>query len=296
MSVFGENRFAIGGQAPAIARVYGLTFDPAEYVSVTASLEQGRIDDAQAGLMRRTAASMGIGFSGQDYRVTSAVEMRQETGERGEQEVWLLRNSASFSLGQDWRYLSDLNIAWADADGQSIRAAEFTEASIGAAYRPAEQQRLNGLARLHYFEDMGPLGQLTGSGRTESPKQVSMILSADGNYSLTQRLTLGAKYGYRQGKVSLARSSADFVSSEAHLGVIRADYNAIGAWDILAEARSLSVSGAHERKLGALLAVYRHLGENVKLGAGYSWSDFSDNLTDQTYTSRGTFLNLLAAF
>jgi hypothetical protein len=222
--------------------------------------------------------------------------MRQETGERGEQEVWLLRNSASFSLGQDWRYLSDLNIAWADADGQSIRAAEFTEASIGAAYRPAEQQRLNGLARLHYFEDMGPLGQLTGSGRTESPKQVSMILSADGNYSLTQRLTLGAKYGYRQGKVSLARSSADFVSSEAHLGVIRADYNAIGAWDILAEARSLSVSGAHERKLGALLAVYRHLGENVKLGAGYSWSDFSDNLTDQTYTSRGTFLNLLAAF
>jgi hypothetical protein len=56
------------------------------------------------------------------------------------------------------------------------------------------------------------------------------------------------------------------------------------------------VSGAHERKLGALLAVYRHLGENVKLGAGYSWSDFSDNLTDQTYTSRGTFLNLLAAF
>jgi hypothetical protein len=296
MSVFGENRFAIGGQAPAIARVYGLTFDPGEHVSVTASLEQGRIDDAQAGLMRRTAASMGIGFSGQDYRVTSAVEMRQESGERGEQEVWLLRNAASFSLGQDWRYLSDLNIAWADADGQSIRAAEFTEASIGAAYRPAEYQRFNGLARLHYFEDLGPLGQLTGSGSTESPKQVSMILSADGNYSLTQRLTLGAKYGYRQGKVSLARSSSDFVSSEAHLGVIRADYNAIGAWDILAEARALSVSGAHERKLGALLAVYRHLGENVKLGAGYSWSDFSDNLTDQTYTSRGTFLNLLAAF
>ena len=296
MSVFGENRFAIGGQAPAIARVYGLAFDPAEYVSVTASLEQGRIDDAQAGLMRRTAASMGIGFSGQDYRITSAVEMRQESGERGEQEVWLLRNAASFSHGQDWRYLSDLNIAWADADGQSIRAAEFTEASIGAAYRPADYQRFNGLARLHYFEDLGPLGQLTGSGRTESPKQVSMILSADGNYSLTQRLTLGAKYGYRQGKVSLARSSSDFVSSEAHLGVIRADYNAIGAWDILAEARALSVSGAHERKLGALLAVYRHLGENVKLGAGYSWSDFSDNLTDQTNTSRGTFLNLLAAF
>ncbi len=296
MSVFGENRFAIGGQSPAIARVYGLTFDPSEHVSVTASLEKGRIDDAQAGFMRRTAASMGIGLSGQDYRITSAVEMRQESGERGEQEVWLLRNSASLSVGEDWFYLSDLNIAWADADGHSIRAAEFTEASIGAAWRPVSHQRLNGLVRLNYFEDMGPLGQLTGSGRTESPKQVSMIISADGNYGLTQRLTLGTKYGYRQGKVSLARSSEDFVSSEAHLAVIRADYNAIGAWDILAEGRALWVSGAHERKLGALLAIYRHLGGNVKLGAGYSWSDFSDNLTDQTYTSRGAFLNLVAAF
>jgi hypothetical protein len=96
--------------------------------------------------------------------------------------------------------------------------------------------------------------------------------------------------------VSLARSSEEFVSSDAHLAVIRADYNAIGAWDILAEGRALWVSGAQERRLGALLAIYRHLGGKVKLGAGYSWSDFSDNLTDQTYTSRGTFLNLVAAF
>lgn len=296
MSVFGENRFAIGGQAPAIARVYGLTFDPGEHVSVTASLERGQVDDAQAGLMHRTAASVGLGLSGQDYRITSAVEMREETGGRGGQQVWLLRNSGSFTASQDWRYLSELNIAWADADGQSIRAAEFTEASIGAAYRPVAHQRLNGLARLHFFEDMGPLGQLTGSGRTESPKQVSMIFSADGNYRVTQRLTLGAKYGYRQGKVSLARSSADFVSSEAHLGVVRADYSVSRAWDVLAEGRVLQVPRAKDQKLGALVAVYRHLSENVKLGAGYSWSDFSDNLTDQTYTSRGTFLNLVAAF
>ena len=123
-----------------------------------------------------------------------------------------------------------------------------------------------------------------------------MIFSADGNYRVTQRLTLGAKYGYRQGKVSLARSSADFVSSEAHLGVVRADYSVSRAWDVLAEGRVLQVPRAKDQKLGALVAVYRHLSENVKLGAGYSWSDFSDNLTDQTYTSRGTFLNLVAAF
>ena len=38
------------------------------------------------------------------------------------------------------------------------------------------------------------------------------------------------------------------------------------------------------------------VGSDVKVGVGYSWSDFSDDLTDQSYTSHGPFLNLLGKF
>ena len=34
------------------------------------------------------------------------------------------------------------------------------------------------------------------------------------------------------------------------------------------------------------------MGENFKLGAGYNFTDFSDDLTDLSYDNRGWFLNL----
>ena len=76
------------------------------------------------------------------------------------------------------------------------------------------------------------------------------------------------------------------------LAVVRLDYNVIREWDLLAEGRALWVSQADDLRLGALGAVYRHIGDNVKVGVGYSWSDFSDDLTDQSYTSHGPFLNI----
>lgn len=64
----------------------------------------------------------------------------------------------------------------------------------------------------------------------------------------------------------------------------------------LAEGRGLWVTGADELRMGALAAVYRHLGDTVKVGVGYSWSDFSDDLTDQSYSSHGPFVNILSRF
>ena len=150
--------------------------------------------------------------------------------------------------------------------------------------------------RFNYFEDLGPAGQITGSGQTQSPKQISKIASIDLNYDLSEKLTIGAKYGYRGGKVSLGRDSDVYVSSDAHLAVLRADYHVNKKWDVMAEGRALWVTAADDKRFGALGAIYRHLGNNVKVGVGYSLSDFSDDLTDQSYTSHGPFLNILGKF
>jgi hypothetical protein len=229
-------------------------------------------------------------------RVGSSVEVRSEKGIGRDQTVWLFRNDFSYELNQDWRALGRFNMAVAKNDGSSIRAAEFTEAMGGFAWRPVDNERLNALVRFTYFKDLGPVGQATGSGQLESPKQISSIFSADVNYDLTTKLTLGLKYGFRGGKVSLGRNSDAFAKSDAHLGVIRADYNVVKAWDILVEGRGLWVTAANDKRFGALGAVYRHLGNNVKIGAGFSLSKFSDDLADQSYSSHGPFVNLLGKF
>lgn len=296
LSVYGENRIGIGGEGDSLTRSFGMNYTPADRVSVAGTFENGWIDAPSTGEFRRTAGSLTLGYAGEDFRAGSSIEVRREEGATLQQTVWLSRSNLSYAVNPDWRFVGELNLARADTDGTDIRAAEFTEANAGFAWRPIDNDRVNGLIRLQYFEDLGPVGQITGSGETESPKQVSTIISADFNFDLSETLTVGARYGYRGGKVSLGRDSDTFVSSDAHLGIVRLDYNVIREWDVLLEGRALWVEQADNMRLGALAGVYRHVGDNVKVGLGYSWSDFSDDLTDQSYTSHGPFLNILGRF
>lgn len=297
LSVYGENRVGIGGSSPSLTRSFGLTYEPIEHLAITGSFETGRIDDATTGEFRRTAATFGVGYTREDFRIGSAIEMRRETNPVGlDQTVWLLRNDFSYSIDPDWRFVGRVNLARADNSTESVLAAEFTEAIAGFAYRPINNEKLNALVRFSYFEDLGPVGQISGSGQTQNPKQISHIGVIDLNYDLSRKLTIGGKYGYRTGRVSLGRDSEEFVSSTAHLAVIRADYNVVEKWDVLLEGRALWVTAADDLRLGALGAVYRHINNNVKIGIGYSLSDFSDDLTDQSYSSHGPFINLLGKF
>jgi hypothetical protein len=296
LSIYGENRIGHGGTAPSRMRSFGAKFDPDEKLSFSASFENGKIDDAATGLFRRTAGTFGFGYTTKAVQFGSNVEARFENGIGRDQTVWLFRNTASVQIDPDWRALGRLNVAIADDNGSSLRAADYIEGVIGFAYRPILNDRLNVLTRFNYFQDLGPVGQVTSGGEINSPKQRSMIGVIDLNYDLTHTLTLGGKYGYRQGKVSLDRTADRFVSSNTHLGIIRLDWRPVKRWDAVIEGRYLTNDLAGDARWGGLAAIYRHLSSNTKIGAGYSVSDFSDDLTDQSYSSKGFFANLLGKF
>ena len=78
--------------------------------------------------------------------------------------------------------------------------------------------------------------------------------------------------------------------------MLRLDWRLAKRWDALAEVHYLTNDIGGDGRLGGLAAIYRHLGNNVKVGVGYSFSDFSTDLTDQSYTSDGFFVNLLGKF
>ncbi len=296
LSLYGENRISHGGNAPALVSSFGVNFDPTPQWSFSGSFENGRIDDVATGLFKRTAFTLGAGYSTDKLRIASNIEARFEDGNGRDQKVWLLRNSMNAKLTPDWHLLGRLNLAFADNDTANVRAAEFIDGIAGFAYRPVDNDRLNILGRVNYFRDLGPVGQITEGGQTNSPKQESTIISIDANYDLNKWITLGGKYGYRQGRVSLGRDSDTFVSSNTHLGILRADFHVVKNWDLLLEGRYLTNDTSGDDRVGALAAIYRHIGNNVKVGVGYSFTDFSDDLTDQSYTSKGLFLNLVGKF
>jgi hypothetical protein len=60
--------------------------------------------------------------------------------------------------------------------------------------------------------------------------------------------------------------------------------------------RNLRAKEAQDARAGALVAVYKHVGKHVKAGVGYNFTNYSDDLTDLSYRSRGWFINVLSTF
>ncbi|MEL7198586.1 MAG: hypothetical protein AAGL10_09750 [Pseudomonadota bacterium] len=296
LSIFGENRIEHAGPAPALVRSFGLNWDPDEKWSVSGSYENGRIEDVNTGEFRRTAFSVGLGFTDEKFQFATNVEGRFETGADRNQDVWLVRNTASVQVHPDWRALGRLNFALADSETDDVRLADYVEGTVGFAYRPIHHDRFNLLTRYTFLEDLGPVGQVTAGGTLAAPKQRSHVFSIDGNLDLHETVTLGLKYAVREGSVSLGRESDQFVSSNTQLGVARLDWRIIKEWDVVFETSYLTNDIAGDDRWGGLAAIYRHIGNNAKVGVGYSFSDYSTDLTDQSYTSDGFFVNLLGKF
>ena len=123
--------------------------------------------------------------------------------------------------------------------------------------------------------------------------QKSHIAALDLSYDLTSNWSLGGKYAYRLGQASLDRSELKFFANTAQLAVFRVDRRFRKNWDAMAEVRMLALRDIQQRRRGALMTFYRHLGANLKVGVGYNFTDFSDDLTDLRYNHRGVFVNLV---
>jgi hypothetical protein len=206
----------------------------------------------------------------------------------------LFRNNFKLQLTPDWRMLGKLDYSISDSSLGDFFGGGYTEAVIGYAYRPVLHDRLNALVKYTYFYNVPTTDQLTAQNTSAEFLQKSYIGSLDVTYDLTPKWSIGGKYANRIGEVSLDRTQPQFFDSPAHLGVLRIDWQFIKGWESMAEARMLDLPDITQTRSGALAAIYRYLGKNLKVGAGYNFTDFSDDLTDLKYNHRGVFFNFIA--
>jgi hypothetical protein len=125
--------------------------------------------------------------------------------------------------------------------------------------------------------------------------QKSHIAAFDLTYDVSANWSIGGKYAYRLGQVSLDRVQRNFFDNAAQLGLFRVDWRFRKDWESLAELRMLDLPDLNQRRFGALAAIYRYVGKNLKVGAGYNFTDFSDDLTDLSYRHQGAFINVIGS-
>ena len=163
---------------------------------------------------------------------------------------------------------------------------------FGYAYRPVDNDRLNALVKYTYFYNVPTTEQVSLQSVAAEYLQKSHIAAVDVTYDITPNITIGGKYAHRLGQVSLDRENPQYFDNNASLYVIRADYRFLEHYELLVEGRVLDMSDLNEQKSGALAAVSRYMGDHLKVGAGYNFTDFSDDLTDLSYDHSGFFLNV----
>jgi flagellar motor protein MotB len=297
-SVFLEERYQHGTTMTGLTHATGITFAPTEKWNLGINTDIGTLQDQQTGAeTERLAGAVQIGFGFGDLQLSSGIEYRNDDAEqpdlgRTERTTWLFRNSFKYQASPGARLLGKYNHSTSESSLGTFYDGGFTEAVLGYAFRPVHHDRLNALVKYTYFYNVPTTDQVAVSNIASEFIQKSHVAAIDLTYDLTSNFTIGGKYGYRLGQVSLDRENPEFYDSNAMLYVVRGDYRFRDNWEFLLEARLLHMPDLDERKAGALATVSRYVGDHLKIGLGYNFTDFSEDLTDLSYDHHGVFLSL----
>jgi outer membrane protein OmpA-like peptidoglycan-associated protein len=295
LSVYGEERYQNGDGPSGLIHAYGLDLAALDRWNFGFKGEHGDLQDPLVGDFSRTALTLSAGYTMGKTKYAGNIEWREDDGEViGDRTTWLLRNSIGYQTTPEWRALGKLNFSVSDSSLGHAYDTDFTEAVLGYAYRPVDNDKLNALFKYTYFYNV-PSPAASQARVSAEYAQRSHILAADAIYDLFAWLSVGGKYAYRWGEVSAPRNGPWF-DSQAHLLIGRVDWHFVYEWDAVAEYRWLAVTTAEDRRAGFLLAIYRHINRNVKIGVGYNFTDFSDDLTDLSYDNQGFFFNVISVF
>lgn len=302
LSVYGENTYDIFGVHKSLTSAYGVDYALDDFWTFTAGLEVGRVTDPRAAVVSdfdRRAVSLGAFYKGDQLSLRSRLEFRTDKGmiQGANRDANTVAGElvARYKFNDNARLLFSMEGVKSTNANASIPDAEYFQAVLGYALRPVDNDRLNILAKYTFLYDMTERvasATSTGANFLSTPRQRAHVFSIDASYDLDRHWTLGAKIG---GRYSEQDSGSGFVSNNATLGVLNLRYHSVHKWDALMEVRQLHAQDVGTQT-GFLAAVYRHVGNNFKVGVGYNFGDFSDDLTDVTYDDSGVFLNLVGKF
>ena len=306
LSVFVEENTNPFGPRRSLAQTYGVKYTPAPEWTLGGGVETGTIWDDTINTTTnlknsdfdRKAFSGSVGYhteSGFDAHAKAEARFENSQDHTRDLNSYLLATGFGVKTSDDWRMIGNLNAVISEAT-TTTRNGTYIEGGIGFAYRPIDNDRLNALFKYTYVYDLPGADQVSVGGTTSGPSQMSHILSADASYDLNNVFTIGGKYGFRLGSTLDRAAGSTWQDNTAHLGVIRLDMHVVKNWDALVEGRVLWSPSSQSTDFGALAAVYRHFGDNFKMGIGYNFGHFSDDLSHIVADDQGIFINAIGKF
>ncbi len=253
--------------------------------------------------INRNAASIQVGYNMPDrLNSINKIEARYD---KSNQKVfqWLYKGELNLKINKDWSYRTQAEFSSSYETKQRDNLGSFYEIGTGLAYRPIDNDRLNMLFNYTYTRIM-PL-------RT----QFSTLYAPDPNYNFgvptderTHKIAMEAYYDInrwfaivQKGAVKytwLDSTMTDPVQFFEALWISRLNFHITRKWDLAAEYRvRFSRVDADSNRQGLLVELDRELFEYIRLGVGFNFTDFGDDLDrGSNYNNRGFFCRMSGKF
>lgn len=273
-----------------LANTFGMDFYPGVGWNLGFTLQDGELTNVDGGKVDRSALSLNGGRTSADTDWQSKLEYRRDRGAE-DRDQWVSTHRLVHKLNESFRIAARLNYADTDDNRDRLADARFIEGNAGFAWRPWDSLRWEMFGRYTYLYDLSSLGQQGGNDYD----QKTQVLSFEGVYRHDQHWEVAGKLARREGEVRYGRGAGPWFDSATDFAALQLRYEVVYKWHALAEYRWLDVELGGTRQ-GWLAGLDRDIGKNFRIGVGYNFTEFSDDLTDFDYDHKGWFLNMVGTY
>jgi hypothetical protein len=247
-------------------------------------------------LILNNAFSTGLTYKEKDaVEATTRWEWRRFTGEGSSERQWLSYNNLGIQLTEDVEFFGRFNFSKTRDLDFSNTLADFVELNAGFSFRPVDWDRFNALTRYTFLKDNLPDDRF---GNGIALEDLAHIVAMEGVYDLSRYLALVEKVAFKMAQVDSSFGSP--VTAYTYLWINRFNFHITRKWDFAAEYRILTQQGAGENlKHGVLVELDRELFDYTRVGIGYNFTEFDDDLRKKNSyqtMSRGPFVRLTGKF
>ena len=290
INIFNESQFLKEPNQSGLAHTYGMDFYPAQGWSLGFTVQTGELRNELGGIVDRRAVSLRAGRTSPDTDWQSKLEWRRDTGAE-QRKQWVSTNRITHKIDESWRVAARFNYSETTDRINALAGAKFVEGNVGFAWRPWNNTRWGVFGRVTYLYDLATLGQEGGA----EYDQKSQIFSLEGVHRLDQRWELAVKVARREGEVRMGRGTGEWFDSATTFAAGQVRYEVLSKWHALGEYRVLDVKDGGI-KHGFLIGLDRDVAKNFRIGVGYNFTQFSDDLTKFDYDQKGFFINLVGTY
>ncbi len=287
-SIYQENQFVQGDtNGNGLIQSYGLDFDATEKLRTGISYQQGDLNKNEDKIKRRSV-SLYSSYDARKIFLRNKIEYRRDKGNSEKKHQWLTANRIKYVLDNEWTFKGKGNLSYTKDEKDHKEDAKFVELSLGFAYRPIWNDRLNILSKYTYLYDLPSEGQ-----DDSSTDEKAHIFAIEELYDIDARWTIGSKVALKKSMLREGRDEGEWFSNTTELYAVKALYHLIQNWDIMGEYHWLISRDAEDMSQGYLASVQYHVNTNMKVGVGYNFTSFDDDLTQDDYDAEGWFINLI---